>query len=99
MCEGIMLAENGHDLFVKWLMVPLCELQSDPIVNVRLELSQTIQKTYHIYSEQVLIQKVVSRLKLDSSKDISNPLRSIEIPQEENIVQIDIVQFVTEILS
>ena len=26
MCEGIMLAENGHDLFVKWLMAPLCEL-------------------------------------------------------------------------
>jgi hypothetical protein len=51
MCEGAML--NSENLFLTYLLKPFCELASDPIVNVRLELSLTLEKCFEKYQDNL----------------------------------------------
>jgi len=46
---------------LKYFMV-LCELVSDPIVNVRLELSNTLAKVYTQYKDEFKILSVIEKL-------------------------------------
>jgi len=61
----------------------LCELVTDPCVNVRLELSQTVARIFDKVPNNVKLHEVVRRLKTDSSRDVTYPLRAIQLPQAE----------------
>lgn len=87
MCEGVA----GLDIFSE-LLPCFCELVTDPIVNVRLELSLTVAKIYGKYADHPQICEVVRRLKTDSSRDVTYPLKDIILAQSdlvENLGQAD----------
>ena len=80
MCEGAML--HDPELFTEHLMKVFCELQSDLVVNVRLLVSECLQKTYTgKYETQTCLHEVVKRFKLDSSKDVRLPIINLKIPE------------------
>lgn len=74
MCEHAATT-NAH----AELLPHLCELVTDPCVNVRLELSQTVGRIFDKVPYNVKLQDVVRRLKTDSSRDVTYPLRAIQL--------------------
>lgn len=68
---------RDKDLFISHLVDSFCALQSDSIVNVRLELSLCLKNTAAICGDIPKIQKTVTRLKFDSNKDISFAVKEL----------------------
>ena len=65
------------------LLPHLCELVTDSCVNVRLELSQTVARIFDKVPNNVKLHDVVRRLKTDSSRDVTYPLRAIQLPEAD----------------
>lgn len=65
------------------LLPHLCELVTDPCVNVRLELSQTVARIFDKVPNNAKLHDVVRRLKTDSSRDVTYPLRAIQLPEAD----------------
>ena len=69
------------------------ELQTDKIVNVRLQLSQTLALVFESQqsgcrlkslSEHPKLVSMVRRLRVDSNKDVAYYLRHVALTQEDN---------------
>ena len=71
---------NDLQMFQEHLEAPFCELQTDPIVNVRIQLSYTLKSTFDASRASSRLKQTVRRLKFDSSRDISSPLSGIDLP-------------------
>jgi hypothetical protein len=84
MCEGMMLDDDqtSEEIFLKSLVAPLCALAEDKVPNVRLELSLTLAKTQHKYSNNKLINSTIQKMKLDKSRDVCGPLKEIAGPND-----------------
>ena len=79
-CEGAML--HDPDLFTGHLINHFCGLQSDKVVNVRLLVSDTLAKVYTgRYENHTCLHDVIKRLRLDSSRDVRQPVMELNIPE------------------
>jgi len=94
MCESVFVGDkNGSSsvrtaedvkLFVDYFLASFVELQSDKIVNVRLQVCQALALLFEMKSELCNNEKIinmVNRLRTDSAKDSIYFLRKIELPQ------------------
>ena len=96
-CEGAML--HDPDLFTGHLINHFCELQSDKVINVRLLVSDTLAKAYTgRYETQTCLHDVIKRLRLDSSKDVRQPVMELNIPEVKRET-VDLDEFVRSILD
>ena len=77
-------SEQAQHLFIKHLLPSFAELQSDKIVNVRLQVCQTLaqffEKRLQVLCGHPKVVAMVRRLRRDSAKDAKHFLRKIELP-------------------
>lgn len=76
-----------------------CALASDPCVNVRIQLSESIAKTYIYLQNESRINETVQRLQVDSCRDVKGPVASIKIVTETLSSGVDIELFVRGMLD
>ncbi len=70
-------------MFTAYLLESFCSLQTDRIINVRLELSDCLKETAATCGDIPKIQETISRLKFDSKKDNLMAVKDLKGPQEE----------------
>lgn len=89
MCESAMnlnqeaSRELQASFFTEHLLVPLVSLSTDRVVNVRMQLAETLAAHYRKFEGRSLIEesetlkRAVSELKRDSSRDVKQAMNSI----------------------
>lgn len=87
MCASLMNEPACKDLFVKYFLCELLELQTDRVINVRMQLSESLA-THHkkdpahsLINEIQSLREMVNHLLNDSSRDVREPLMGIVLSE------------------
>ena len=85
MCLSLMNEPACKDLFVRYFLSELLELQTDRVINVRMQLSESLaahhKMGHSLINEIQSLREMVSNLMNDSSRDVREPLMGIVISQ------------------
>ena len=85
MCLSLMNEPACKDLFVRYFLSELLELQTDRVINVRMQLSESLaahhKMGHSLINEIQSLREMVSNLMNDSSRDVREPLMGIVLSQ------------------